>query len=100
MALIIGLAISLNGASGAFGAAGRALNKIFRVEEGRGFVKHKALDLLWTLVVMVLALVTFVLIFLGGGLASDLFDKIGLGDIGRHGVAVPALAGGAGRARC
>ena len=84
MALIIGLAISLNGASGAFGAAGRALNKIFRVEEGRGFVKHKALDLLWTLVVMVLALVTFVLIFLGGGLASDLFDKIGLGRDGRH----------------
>jgi membrane protein len=80
VALIIGLAISLNGASGAFGAAGRALNKIFRIEEGRGFVKHKALDLLWTLVVMVLALVTFVLIFLGGGLASDLFDKIGLGE--------------------
>ena len=51
VALIIGLAISLNGASGAFGAAGRALNKIFRVEEGRGFVKHKALDLLWTLLV-------------------------------------------------
>jgi membrane protein len=80
VALIIGLVISLNGASGAFGAAGRALNKIFRVQEGRGFVKHKALDLGWTLVVMVLALVTFVLIFLGGGLASDLFDKIGLGE--------------------
>ena len=29
---------------------------------------------------MVLALITFVLIFLGGGLASDVFDKIGLGD--------------------
>ena len=80
VALIIGLATALNGASGAFGAAGRALNKIFRVEEGRGFVKHKALDLLWTLVVMALALITFVLIFLGGGLASDVFGKIGLGD--------------------
>jgi membrane protein len=29
---------------------------------------------------MVLALVTFVLIFLGGGLASDVLGKIGLGD--------------------
>ena len=67
VALIVGLVISLNGASGAFGAAGRALNKIFRVEEGRGFVKHKAQDLAWTLCVMVLALITFVLIFLGGG---------------------------------
>ena len=80
VALIIGLAISLNGASGAFGAAGRALNKIFRVQEGRGFVKHKAQDLAWTLCVMVLGLLTLVLILLGGGLASDIFDAIGLGD--------------------
>ncbi len=79
-ALIIGLALALNGASGAFGAAGRALNTIFRVEEGRGFVRKKLNDLAWTLAVMVLAQVTFVLIFLGGGLASDVFDKIGLGD--------------------
>jgi membrane protein len=82
VALVIGLATALNGASGAFGAAGRALNKIFRVEEGRGFVRHKLNDLLWTLAVMVLALITFVLIFLGGGLASDVLGKIGLGDTG------------------
>jgi membrane protein len=80
VALIIGLAISLNGASGAFGAAGRALNKIFRVEEGRGFVKRKGFDLLWTLVVLVLVLITLVLILLGGGLASDVLGKIGLGE--------------------
>jgi membrane protein len=80
LALIVGLALSLNGASGAFGAAGRALNKIFRVEEGRGFVRHKLNDLLWTLIVAVLALLTFVLVFLGGGLAADVLGKIGLGD--------------------
>jgi membrane protein len=80
VALIIGLAVALNGASNAFGAAGRALNKIFRVEEGRNFVKHKASDLMWTLIVVALALLTLVLIFLGGGLASDVFDKIGLGE--------------------
>jgi membrane protein len=79
-ALIIGLILSLNGASGAFGAVGRALNVIFRVEEGRGFVKKKANQLLWTLIVSALALITFVLIFLGGGVASDLLGKIGLGD--------------------
>ena len=80
VALIIGLGTSLNGASGAFGAVGRALNKIFRVEEGRGFVSHKVSDLRWTLTVMLLGLITFVLIFLGGGLASDVLGKIGLGD--------------------
>jgi membrane protein len=80
VALVIGLVTALNGASGAFGAAGRAVNKIFRVDEGRGFVRHKLSDLVWTLAVMALALITFVLIFLGGGLASDVFGKIGLGD--------------------
>jgi membrane protein len=80
VALVLGLVTALWGASGAFGAAGRALNEIFRVEEGRGFVKHKAQDLAWTLCVMVLALVTFVLLFLGGGVAADVLGKIGLGD--------------------
>jgi membrane protein len=79
-ALVIGLVLSLNGASGAFGAVGRALNVIFRVEEGRGFVRKKANQLLWTLVLSALGLITFVLIFLGGGVASDLLGKIGLGD--------------------
>jgi membrane protein len=78
-ALVIGLATSLYGASGAFGAAGRALNHIWRVAEGRGFVKHKLQDLMWTLVVMALVLVTFVLVFLGGGLAEDVLGAIGLG---------------------
>jgi membrane protein len=77
--LVIGLVVSLNGASGAFGAAGRALNKIFRVQEGRGFVRHKLNDLVWTLIVALLALITFVAIFLGGGLADDVLGKIGLG---------------------
>ncbi len=80
VALVIGLATSLYGASGAFGAAGRALNAIFRVEEGRGFVRQKVNDLRWTLAVAVLALLTLVLLFLGGGVASDVLGKIGLGD--------------------
>jgi membrane protein len=80
VALVIGLLVSLNGASGAFGAAGRALNKIFRVDEGRGFVKQKLHNVLWTLCVMVLALFTLVLVFLGGGLATDALGKLGLGD--------------------
>ena len=77
---LLGLATSLYGASGAFGAAGRALNVIWRVEEGRGFVKHKAHDIGWTLVVLALVLITFVLVFLGGALSEFVFDQIGLGD--------------------
>jgi membrane protein len=81
-ALVIGLVTSLNGATGAFSACGRALNRIFRAEEGRGFVRHKLNDLAWTLGVAGLALVTLVLVFLGGGLASDVLGKIGLGSTG------------------
>ena len=79
-ALVLGLALSLNSASGAFGAVGRALNRAWRVDEGRGFVRRKANDLLWTLVVIVLILITFLLIFLGGGLASDVLGLLGLGE--------------------
>jgi membrane protein len=79
-ALILGLALSLYSASGAFGAAGRALNRAWRVDEGRGLVRRKLNDLLWTLVVIVLVLITFVLIFLGGDLASDVLGLLGLGE--------------------
>jgi membrane protein len=79
-ALVLGLATSLYGASGAFGAVGRALNVIWRVEEGRGFVRKKATDIVWTLLCLVLLLVTLVLVFLGGSLAADVFGAIGLGD--------------------
>jgi membrane protein len=78
-ALVLGLVTSLYGASGAFGAMGRALNRIWRVEEGRGFVKHKLHDMLWTLIVVALVLVTFVLVFLGGALSEFVFGQLGLG---------------------
>jgi membrane protein len=79
-ALVLGLVTSLYGASGAFGALGRALNRIWRVEEGRGFVKHKLHDMLWTVVVVALVLVTFVLVFLGGALSEFVFGQLGLGE--------------------
>jgi len=79
-ALVLGLVTALYGASGAFGAAGAALNRVWRVDEGRGFVKHKLQNLLWTVVLMALVLVTCVLLFLGGGLAGDVLGLIGLGD--------------------
>lgn len=79
-ALIIGLVTGLNGASGYFAAIGRGLNVIWRVEEGRGFVKRKLNDLGWTLLVIVLVLVAAILIFSGGGIAKSVFEAIGLGD--------------------
>ena len=79
-ALVLGLATALYGASGAFGAVGAALNRVWRVEEGRGFVRHKLHNLAWTLVLVALVLLTCVLVFLGGGLAGDVLGLIGLGE--------------------
>ena len=79
-ALVIGLVTTLYGATGAFNSAGVALNRVFRVEEGRGFVGRKLNNLLWTLVVLVLVNLTCVLIFLGGTVAADVLGLIGLGE--------------------
>ncbi|MGZ4268113.1 MAG: YihY/virulence factor BrkB family protein [Solirubrobacteraceae bacterium] len=78
-ALVISIALALNGASGAFAASGRALNAIYGVEEDRGFVRHKAADLGATLTVIVLFAIVLVSLFLGGGIAKSLFGTIGLG---------------------
>jgi membrane protein len=82
IALVLSIAISLNGASGAFAGAGRALNIVYGVEDDRGFVRKKAESLLYTLLVLVLAIITLVCLFLGGTLAKDVLGVVGLGDAG------------------
>jgi membrane protein len=77
--LVVSLVLGLNGASGAFGAAGRALNVVYDVEESRGMVRRKVTDIATVLVVIVLFAVVLAAIFLGGQIADDLFGKIGLG---------------------
>ena len=79
-ALLVGLAIGLNGASGAFGAAGRALNIVYALDEDRSFVRRKLVDVAWTVVVILLGVVALVSVFLGGDVATDLFGTIGLGE--------------------
>jgi membrane protein len=79
-ALVLGVAVALYGASGSFGAAGRALNRIYDTRDTRNFFAHKLSDIGFTILVIALALVALVSIFLGGNLAGDLFGTIGLGD--------------------
>jgi membrane protein len=76
----VSIALALNGASGAFGAAGRALNRIYAVEEERGFVRRKATDVAITLVVLLLFAIVLVAMFLAGGIVEDVAGAIGLGD--------------------
>jgi membrane protein len=78
--LVIGVVLGLNSASGAYGAAGRALNVAYGEPEERNFVKKKGTQLIFTLVVIVLAIVALVCVFVGGSLAVDIFGAIGLGN--------------------
>ena len=78
--LVIGIALGLNSASGAYGAAGRALNIAYGEPEERGFIKKKGTQIIFTLIVILLALVALVCVIVGGGLAVDIFGAIGLGD--------------------
>ena len=77
--LAVGLAVALYSASGFFGAAGRALNAVYRADEDRGFVKRKVLQLASTILLIVAALAVLVMVFLGGEVARELFDVVGLG---------------------
>jgi membrane protein len=80
VALAISLVLALNGASGAFAAAGRALNVVYHVPETRGFVRHKLADVLTAVTAIVLMAFAAILFVLGGGVADDVFDALGLGD--------------------
>lgn len=75
----ISVVLALYGTTGVLEAARRALNVIFEVESGRSFLRRKSVDVMSTLVLLALGLVTGILVFVGGGFADDLFDFIGLG---------------------
>jgi membrane protein len=79
LALMASIALALNGASGAFAAAGRALNTIYGVEEDRGMVERKLTDIGCALAVIVLLAIVLVALFLGGEIAEDVLGTIGLG---------------------
>ncbi len=80
IALLIALALGLNSVSGAFAAAGRALNRVFSIKEDRGFVHQRLVNLAIAGVVLTLVIIVLASMFVGGQIADDLFENtIGLG---------------------
>jgi membrane protein len=80
-ALVVSVALTLYGTTGALEAARRAFNVVFELEgRGRGFLHRKALDIASTFVLLTLVLVCLVLVFVGGRFAEDLLGFVGLGD--------------------
>jgi membrane protein len=77
--LVISAVVAFYGTTGVLEAARRALNVVFEIENGRSFLRRKLVDVASTIVLIALALVSGILVFVGGGFADDLFDFIGLG---------------------
>lgn len=80
VAFVVGLAGALWSASGYVGAFGRAMNRVYGVEEGRPFYKLRPLQLLVTVVTVALCVVGLVILLVSGPVATSVGNKIGIGD--------------------
>ncbi len=78
--LIIGILGALWSASGYVGAFGRAMNRIYEVDEGRPFYKLRPLQMVVTLGAVVLAGLVAIGLVVSGPVARAIGDLIGLGD--------------------
>lgn len=79
-ALVIGIVGALWSASGYVGAFGRAMNRIYEVDEGRPVWKLRPVQLLLTLVGLVMAAAVVFMLAISGPVAKAVGDAIGLGD--------------------
>lgn len=80
LALVIGLAVALWSASGYVTAFGRAMNRIYDVDEGRPIWKLRPMMLLLTLCLTVLSALALLTLILSGPVARAVGSAIGLGD--------------------
>jgi membrane protein len=80
VALIVGVLAALWSASGYVGAFGRAMNRIYEIDEGRPFWKLRPIMLLLTLIAVVLAATALLMLIVSGPVAESIGNVIGLGD--------------------
>ncbi|WP_235347237.1 YihY/virulence factor BrkB family protein [Arthrobacter sp. SPG23] len=78
--LVLGLLTALWSASGYVGAFGRAMNRVYEVDEGRPFLKLRGTMLGVTLVNLLIVVVLAAMLVLSGPVAESVGNVIGLGD--------------------
>jgi membrane protein len=79
VAFVVGLGAALWSASGYVGAFGRAMNRMYEVQEGRPFWKLRPMMLLVTLIALVLAAAVALALVLTGPAAAAVGKAVGLG---------------------
>jgi membrane protein len=81
LSLIVGLALAIWSASGYVGAFGRAMNRIYEIDEGRPFWKLRPTQVLVTLGLLVMAAIVLAGLILSGPVAQGLGDSLGIGSV-------------------
>ncbi|MBT2567891.1 YihY family inner membrane protein [Arthrobacter sp. ISL-85] len=79
LTLILGLLTALWSASGYVGAFGRAMNRVYEVDEGRAFVKLRGTMLGVTVVNLLIVVAIAAMLVLSGPVAQSVGNLIGLG---------------------
>ncbi|MHA7240305.1 YihY/virulence factor BrkB family protein [Arthrobacter sp. TMS1-12-1] len=79
LTFIIGLLGAIWSASGYVNAFSRAMNRVYEVEEGRGFIKLRPQMLLITIIVLLLIVAMGLMLVLSGPVAEAVGNAIGLG---------------------
>ncbi|WP_370124999.1 YihY/virulence factor BrkB family protein [Arthrobacter sp. MW3 TE3886] len=79
LTLVIGILTALWSASGYVGAFGRAMNRIYEIDEGRPFIKLRGTMLAVTIATVLIVLVLSAMLVLSGPVAEAVGNAIGLG---------------------
>ena len=78
-ALVFGIVLAIWSASGYVGAFGRAMNRIYEIDEGRPFWKLRPLQLVVTVITVLLVTAALILLVVSGPVADAIGEALGLG---------------------
>lgn len=79
LTLVLGIVTALWSASGYVGAFGRAMNRVYEIDEGRPFIKLRGTMLAVTIATVLIVLVLSAMLVLSGPVAESVGNAIGLG---------------------
>ncbi len=79
LTLVIGILTALWSASGYVGAFGRAMNRIYEIDEGRPFLKLRGTMLAVTIATVLIVVLLAAMLVLSGPVAESVGNAIGLG---------------------
>jgi membrane protein len=80
LTLVLGILTALWSASGYVGAFGRAMNRIYEIDEGRPFIKLRGTMLLVTIATVLIVVLLAAMLVLSGPVAESVGKALGLGE--------------------